>query len=266
MYRTALTSCAAALLLVGATACGSGEDAGDPPTVTVTSSVSTTEGGESETSTSTTAPSSSTSSSVESTTTTASPTASEPDDDGDGDGDDGDSGTASATQVVNVWVDDSWKVEEVDEDVCGGSAYQSQFSTQDDVYTCGATASSALACLDDEGGDTATCIANGQDRIAIHFPHEPIDPAKVTERETEAIPLYVELGDGTTCGVLSHDHAQHWDDMFSWYGCADGSELLTEERIADTFDDDEATWTVERSTGKGKPVETAVTKAVFAGK
>lgn len=265
MYRTALTSCAAALLLVGATACGSGEDAGDPPTVTVTSSVSTTEGGESETSTSTTAPSSSTSSSVESTTTTASPTASESDDDGD-DGDGGDSGTASATQVVNVWVDDSWKVEEVDEDVCGGSAYQSQFSTQDDVYTCGATASSALACLDDEGGETATCIANGQDRIAIHFPHEPIDPAKVTERETEAIPLYVELGDGTTCGVLSHDQAQHWDDMFSWYGCSDGSELLTDEEIADTFDDDEATWTVERSTGKGKPVETAVTKAVFAGK
>lgn len=264
MYRTALTSCAAALLLVGATACGSGEDAGDPPTVTETSSVSTTEGGESETSTSTTAPSSSTSSSVESTTTTASSTTNEPDDDGDGD--DGDSGTASATQVVNVWVDDSWKVEKVDEDVCGGSAYQSQFSTQDDVYTCGATASSALACLDDEGGETATCIANGQDRIAIHFPHEPIDPAKVTERETEAIPLYVELGDGTTCGVLSHDQAQHWDDMFSWYRCSDGSELLTDEEIADTFDDDERAWTVERSTGKGKPVETSVATAVFAGK
>lgn len=262
MYRTAITSCAAALLLVGVAACGSGDDAGDSPTVTETTSVSTTEGGETETSSSTTAPSS-TSSSVESTTTTSSPTSSEADGDDDGD-DDGAAGPA--TQVVNVWVDDSWKVEEVDEDVCGGSAYQSQFSTQDDVYTCGATASSALACLDDEGGDTATCIANGQDRIAIHFPHEPIDPAKVTERETEAIPLYVELGDGTTCGVLSHDHAQHWDDMFSWYGCSDGSELLTDEEIADTFDDDEATWTVERSTGKGKPVETAVTTAVFAGK
>lgn len=150
--------------------------------------------------------------------------------------------------------------------MCGGSAYQSQFSTQDEVYTCGATASSALACLDDEGGDTATCIANGQDRIAIHFPHQPIDPSEVTEREAEAIPLYVELTDGTTCGVLSHDHAQHWDDMFSWYSCSDDSELLTEEKIAATFDDAEETWTVQRSTGKGKPVETPVTKAVFAGK
>jgi hypothetical protein len=262
MYRTAITSCAAALLLVCATACGSGDDAGDSPTVTETTSVSTTEGGETETSSSTTAPSS-TSSSVESTTTTSSPTSSETDGDDDGD-DDGAAGPA--TQVVNVWVDDSWKVEEVDEDVCGGSAYQSQFSTQDDVYTCGATASSALACLDDEGGETATCVANGQDRIAIHFPHKPIDPAKVSKREAEAIPLYVELGDGTTCGVLSHDQAQHWDDMFSWYGCSDGSELLTEEQIADTFDDDEQAWTVERSTNKGKPVETPVAKAVFAGK
>lgn len=258
MYRTAITSCAAALLLVGVAACGSGDDAGDSPTVTETTSVSTTEGGETETSSSTTAPSS-TSSSVESTTTTSSPTSSETDGDDDG-------AAGPATQVVNVWVDDSWTVEEVDEDVCGGSAYQSQFSTQGDVYTCGATASSALACLDDEGGETATCVAKGQDRIAIHFPHEPIDPAKVSKREAEAIPLYVELGDGTTCGVLSHDQAQHWDDMFSWYGCSDGSELLTEEQIADTFDDDEQAWTVERSTNKGKPVETPVAKAVFAGK
>lgn len=41
---------------------------------------------------------------------------------------------------------------------------------------------------------------------------------------------------------------------------------MTEERIADTFDEDETTWTVDRSTGKGKPVETPVIKAVFAGK
>lgn len=54
--------------------------------------------------------------------------------------------------------------------------------------------------------------------------------------------------------------------MFSWYGCSDGSELLTEEQIADTFDDAEQAWTVERSTNKGKPVETPVAKAVFAGK
>ena len=53
--------------------------------------------------------------------------------------------------------------------------------------------------------------------------------------------------------------------MFSWYDCSDGSELLTEEHIADTFDDEEI-WTVQRSTGKGKPVETPVAKVVFAGK
>ena len=254
MYRTALTSCAAALLLVGATACGSGADSADSPSVTQTSRVSTTEGGESQTSP-TEAPSSS--SSVASSSSTAPSESTSSDDDG---------AAAPPTQVVNVWVDDSWKVEEVHEDVCGGSAYQSQFSTQDDVYTCGATASSALACLDDESGETATCIANGQDRIAIHFPHKPIDPSKVTEREADAIPLYVELTDGTTCGVLAHDQAQHWDDMFSWYGCSDDSELLTEELIADTFDDAEEAWTVQRSTNQGKPVETSVAKAVFAGK
>lgn len=258
MYRTAITSCAAALLLIGTSACGSGEDSGDPPSVKETSRTSTTEGGESDAASSTTEPSSSSPASTTTAPPSSSTTASETEDGG------GDA--APATQVVNVWVDDSWKVEEVDEDVCGGSAYQSQFSTQDDVYTCGATAASALACLDDESGETATCIANGQDRIAIHFPHEPIDPSKVTEREADAIPLYVELADGTTCGVLSHDQAQHWDNMFSWYGCSDDSELLTKEKIADTFDDGEQAWTVERSTNKGKPVETLVAKAVFAGK
>lgn len=29
-------------------------------------------------------------------------------------------------------------------------------------------------------------MANGQDRIAIHFPHKAIDPSEVTEREAEA--------------------------------------------------------------------------------
>lgn len=48
MYRTAITSAAAALLLV-VSARGSGADS-DPPSVTETSRVSTTEGGESETS------------------------------------------------------------------------------------------------------------------------------------------------------------------------------------------------------------------------
>lgn len=260
MYRTAITSCAAALLLVGTSACGSGADSDDTPSVTETSRVSTTEGGETEASSSTTTPSSSTSAGKSATTASPSTTASESTSSDDG------GAAAPATQVVNVWVDDSWKVEEVDEDVCGGSAYQSQFSTQDDVYTCGATAASALACLDDESGETATCIANGQDRIAIHFPHKPIDPSEVTEREADAIPLYVELADGTTCGVLAHDQAQHWNGMFSWYGCSDDSELLTEELIADTFDDAEEAWTVQRSTNQGKPVETSVAKAVFAGK
>lgn len=58
--------------------------------------------------------------------------------------------------------------------------------------------------------------------------------------------------------------AQHWDDIQL-------VRLLrrlraAEEKIADTFDDDEQTWTVERSTKQGKPVETPVAKAVYAGK
>lgn len=42
-------------------------------------------------------------------------------------------------------------------------------------------------------------------------------------------------------------------------------ELLTDESIDDTFDDDEDTWTVDRSVDQGAPTETPVKKAVFAG-
>lgn len=51
----------------------------------------------------------------------------------------------------------------------------------------------------------------------------------------------------------------------SWYPCADGSELLTDESIDDTFDDDEDTWTVDRSVDQGAPTEMPVKTAVFAG-
>lgn len=86
-------------LLVGATACGSGEASGDLSSVTETSAVSTGEGVETETSSSSTTPSS-----------TSAGTSSETDD-GSSDG-----AAGPATQVVNVWVDDFWNVEELDED------------------------------------------------------------------------------------------------------------------------------------------------------
>ncbi|WP_299300908.1 hypothetical protein [uncultured Brachybacterium sp.] len=69
----------------------------------------------------------------------------------------------------------------------------------------------------------------------------------------------------STCTTISHDHDQHWDGMFSWYRCDDGSELLTTEDIADTFEHGE-TWTVQRSTDKGEPESTAVLSAVYAGR
>ena len=111
-----------------------------------------------------------------------------------------------------------------------------------------------------------TCITDPVERKAIRFDSDVVeDPGEIRQREGEAIPMYVELEDGTRCLVATHDHGTHWEGKFSWYPCADGSELLTDQSIDDTFDDDEDTWTVDRSVDQGAPTETLVKTAVFAG-
>ena len=191
---------------------------------------------------------------------TASPASSAPPGDASADG--------GPTEVVSVWVDSSWNVEESEEDFCSfGGASPSQFSDDGYLFTCGPTAVSALACdLEDDG--TVLCITNAAEKQALRFP----SPSLVAEGPPEpdggsaTVPLHVTLSDGNRCYVLAHDQSEHWGGKFSWYGCDDGSELLTDEDLDGTFDRDGGTWTVQRSTDGGEPVETPLEEVVFAGK
>lgn len=169
----------------------------------------------------------------------------------------------SPTAVETLWIDGSWTVETVEDDFCEmGGGYATPYSEQEDLFLCGPTAVGAEACALEDG--TVRCIVDPVGRQAIEF-DSPTAPEQVDPREGEAIPMLVTLPDDVTCATVSHDHDQHWDGMFSWYRCDDGSELLTTEDIADTFERGE-TWTVQRSMDKGEPESTAVITAVFAGR
>ena len=172
----------------------------------------------------------------------------------------------AATTIETLWVDDSWSIQEGSQDLCaqGGLTHSSFTQQGNDVFTCGPNAANAMACTA-EAKET-TCITDPVKRKAIRFDSDVVeDPGEIRQREGEAIPMYVELEDGTRCLVATHDHGTHWEGKFSWYPCADGSELLTDQSIDDTFDDDEDTWTVDRSVDQGAPTETLVKTAVFAG-
>ena len=94
-------------------------------------------------------------------------------------------------------------------------------------------------------------VSTGRMPMAHPGEQAPRKPNSYTPEDTEKLAAYVaSLGPGPAIPT---------DAQYNPSG-------LTEEQIADTFDDDEQTWTVERSTNKGKPVETPVAKAVFAGK
>jgi 6-phosphogluconate dehydrogenase (decarboxylating) len=53
--------------------------------------------------------------------------------------------------------------------------------------------------------------------------------------------------------------------MFSWYDCSDGSELLTDEDIMNTFAVEGGTWTVQRSMDQGAPEAVVAETVTFAG-
>lgn len=269
MIRRMSTFAVAGLMVVGLSACGSGGSGGDETEATsaASSTSSTSTSGEEVskapvTTTTTTTTTTTPGSSGESSSGPASESESESDE-----APESESAKGGTTSIQNVWVDDSWSVEEVSEDVCapGGLSHSNYTQQGNDVFTCGPTAASALACTA-EFKET-TCITNALARKAIRFDSDVVeDPGEILSRESDPIPLYVELEGGVRCATISHDHDQHWGGKYSWYRCSDQSELLTDEDIGDTFDTSDDAWTVQRSSGKAAPVETSVKTAVYAGK
>ena len=258
--RRSFTWWAVPVAAVALTACGS-----DTPTRTTETSTASSRTTTTSSTTTTAEPSSSSSTSASptatsSSTATSSPTSPPP-------ATTSSSTAGGATTISTVWVDDSWTVEQLTDDLCAqGGLTEATFSKQDEIFTCGPTAASAKACTFADGGKT-TCITDPLGRKAIRFTSPTVDnwDGQMHPRGQEVIPMYVVLDDDTTCAVASHDQRQHWQGKFSWYPCSDGSELLTDEKIEDTFDSDAAAWTVDRSVDQGKPTSTRVKTAVYAG-
>lgn len=178
-----------------------------------------------------------------------------------------DAPSAGATEIRKVWPDDSWDVQDVGEDLCGTmTPSASPWTLDDDLFLCGPTAAGLHACALEEG-DSVLCVVDATSRTGARF-DSPVaagsDPSEWEPAENP-LPLYVELEGGATCAVISHDHDDHYEDMFSWYACDDGSELLTDEDIANTFEQGEA-WTAQCSVDKGAPETVAVRVAAFAGR
>jgi hypothetical protein len=174
--------------------------------------------------------------------------------------------TPRHTSIETTWVDDTWTIEEVDEDLCAMGLSESTYSEQEDMVTCGPTAVGAEACAI-ESGEEMLCIVEPVEKKAIRFtsPSAADPSAEVWPTDETPIPLFVELTDGAVCSTISHDHDQHWNGRFSWYRCEDGSELLTVESIGDTFARGDV-WQVERSVDQGEPETTDVATATFAGR
>ena len=276
MRRSIISWMAVPVLAVGVSACSADGAEDASVTVTTTQSSQTTSSSEvtvttspSSTSSSTTTTSSSTRPTT-STRTAASSTTSAPSSTPSGTGSStaGSGGPATApTTIAKVWIDDTWSVEQVAEDVCApGGLTTTAYSYQVELFTCGPTAAGIKACTFADGGVT-TCITDPLGHKAVRFTSPTVDnwDGEMYPRDAGPIPMYVDLEDGTRCSVVSHDHDQHWGGKFSWYSCSDGSELLTDESIAGTFANRTQAWTVQRSVSKGAPTTTWVKTAVFAG-
>ena len=175
-----------------------------------------------------------------------------------------DSGDGGDTVIAGLWVDDSWEIEDRQDDPCEFSFYASPYSESDEVFSCGATADSLIACALQKD-ETVMCISDPLGRRAQRFqsPAAAAQKGEAPEQEQQQIPLIAELPDGALCTAAAHDQGQHYDGQFSWYYCDDGSELLTPDEIGATFDRG-APWTVQRSVDGGAPGTTPVTTATFA--
>lgn len=175
-----------------------------------------------------------------------------------------DGGSGGDTVIAGLWVGDSWEITDRQDDPCEFSFFATPYTESDNVFACGATADSLIACAL-EKDETVVCISDplGQRAQRFQSPTAAAQNGKAPEPEQPTIPLIAELPDGAVCTAAAHDHGQHYDGLFSWYYCDDGSELLTPDEIGATFDRG-APWTVQRSVDGGAPETTPVTTATFA--
>jgi hypothetical protein len=192
-------------------------------------------------------------------------------DDSDEGSDDGPGSTGQgATAISDLWPDATWTIEDLDEDLCEmGGKTRSPFASDDDMFVCGPTAAGVEACDMTEGSEVL-CITDPLEHTAVRFGSPTAQSQDdMHQGDGDLLPLFVTLDDGSadgvTCAMISHDHDRHWHDKLSWYRCDDGSELLTDELIEETFDRSDDTWTVQRSVDKKKPETVSVMDAVFAG-
>ncbi|MBK0330582.1 hypothetical protein I8D64_04115 [Brachybacterium sp. MASK1Z-5] len=254
--RRILCLCAASsLLALGLVACGSDSEVGSPTTAESTPEDSADEDSPSD----------------KTTDSESNDTASD-DTDGSDENDGSGPSTAGSTSIDTLWIDSSWSIEDVDEDLCAtGGKTRSPYAQDDDMFICGPTAAGAEACDMAEGETVAMCITDPVGHRAIRFDSPTAAEGSMDQGDGDLIPLFVLLDDGSEngiqCATVAHDQEKHWHGKFSWYRCDDGSELLTDELIEETFDrgDDGSTWTVLRSVDTKAPEETPVTDAVFAG-
>lgn len=282
MRRILCLCTASSLLALGLVACGSDSEE-DPPTTAASSAEESTEddtAGEDDASSASDEgaadDASDTSSDDDSDDDSDSPSSS--DDASEGSGDDSDEGSddgsgstgQGATTISDLWPDDTWTIEDLGEDLCEmGGKTRSPFASDDDMFVCGPTAAGVEACDMTEGSEVL-CITDPLEHMAVRFDSPTAQSQDdMDQGDGDLLPLFVTLDDGSadgvTCATISHDHDRHWHDKLSWYRCDDGSELLTDELIEETFDRSDDTWTVQRSVDKKKPETVSVMDAVFAG-
>ena len=170
----------------------------------------------------------------------------------------------AATTISFVWPDDSWQIEELDENPCAdGFISPSPFGDGPDYFTCGPTAAGLIACHA-TGGETL-CVRNHADKQAVRFRSPEADGFSAPPPEDGASPVGAVLEDGTTCNMVAHDHMPHAEGRSSWLHCEDGeSALLTlEEDSMEYFDTTQQPWTAELGVGTEEPTIVEVSDVIY---
>ena len=176
------------------------------------------------------------------------------------------SSTATATAIETLWVDDSWTIEDLAEDLCAeGGPHPTPYSPQEEMFICGATIAASQACAIEDGTEVV-CIVDAFGKRAIRFDSPTAAESTWGAPTEDAVPVVVTLEDGVRCDTLMDEADHRMNPTTSWYRCEDGSELATDTDIENTFTRGES-WTVQRSfPDQEEYVETPLSAVTFAGR